>query len=294
MKLVIEHLSKTYPNGTRALKDIDLTIGKGMFGLLGENGAGKSTLMRIIATLQDPDSGSIRFGDIDVLKQPNALRKVLGYLPQEFGVHPALTAEEMLDQIADLKGIADRAVRRETVACLLDKVNLYEVRKKRLGGYSGGMKQRFGIAQALLGDPRLLIVDEPTAGLDPLERNRFYNLLAEVGEHITVLLSTHIVDDVRALCSDMAIMGDGQLLARDTPSALEQRLAGKLWERAIDKAELDRYRRRYHVISHHLRGGRMHITVFDEAWPGDGFAEKLATLQDVYFWVTTPRAEVAA
>ncbi|RFA26374.1 multidrug ABC transporter ATP-binding protein [Alkalilimnicola ehrlichii] len=294
MKLVIENLSKTYPNGTQALKHINLEIGKGMFGLLGQNGAGKSTLIRTIATLQDPDSGSIRFGDIDVLKQPNELRKVLGYLPQEFGAHPALTAEEMLDQIADLKGIANRAVRRETVAYLLDKVNLYEVRKKRLGGYSGGMKQRLGIAQALLGAPRLIVVDEPTAGLDPLERNRFYNLLAEIGEHVTVLLSTHIVDDVRALCSEMAIIGDGKLLAKDTPSALEDWLAGKLWERAIDKDELDHYRRRHHVISYHLRAGRMFITVFAPSPPGAGFAPKTATLQDVYFWITTPREEVAA
>jgi ABC-type multidrug transport system ATPase subunit len=209
MKLEIKNLSKTYSNGVKALQNVSLTISKGMFGLLGQNGAGKSTLMRTIATLQDPDAGQVDFNGINVLKNPEALRKTLGYLPQEFGVYPNVTAEELLTHIADMKGIVQKGERKDTVEALLNKVNLYDVRSKKLDGYSGGMKQRFGIAQALLGNPELIIVDEPTAGLDPMERNRFYNLLSELGENAVVILSTHIVEDVSTLCTDMAIIGDG-------------------------------------------------------------------------------------
>ncbi|MDE0087280.1 MAG: ABC transporter ATP-binding protein, partial [Candidatus Poribacteria bacterium] len=212
MNLEIKNLSKTYDNGVEAMKDVNLSIGKGMFGLLGPNGAGKSTLMRTIATLQDADSGTVHFGDIDVAKEPDALRKTLGYLPQEFGVYPSVTAEEVLNHIADLKGITNKKERKDVVDVLLRKINLYDVRKKKLGTYSGGMKQRFGIGQALLGDPQLIIADEPTAGLDPIERNRFYNLLSEIGENIVVILSTHIVEDISTLCNDMAIIGDGEVL----------------------------------------------------------------------------------
>jgi ABC-2 type transport system ATP-binding protein len=283
MLLTIKDLSKKYSNGVQALSHITLTIGKGMFGLLGQNGAGKSTLMRTIATLQDADSGAVTFGDIDVLKEPARLRKVLGYLPQEFGVYPSLTSQELLSQIADLKGITNRNERKEMVAYLLQKVNLYEVRKKKIGTYSGGMKQRFGIAQALLGNPQLIIVDEPTAGLDPVERNRFYNLLSEIGENTVVILSTHIVEDVSTLCNDMAIIGSGKVLLAGKPSAIEQSLQGKLWETQIDRSALLHYREKFDIISTRFHLGKMMVTVVSSEMPGDKFLKKSPTLEDAYF-----------
>lgn len=285
MKLEINNLSKTYPNGVKALQDVSLTIGKGMFGLLGENGAGKSTLMRTIATLQDADTGSVTFDGIDVSRDPVALRKVLGYLPQEFGVYPSLTAEEFLLHIADLKGIAKASERRVQVDALLKKVNLWEDRRKKLGGYSGGMKQRFGIAQALLGEPRLIIVDEPTAGLDPRERNRFYNLLSEIGENTVVILSTHIVEDVSTLCSDMAIMGNGRVLLEGSPAKVEQSLKDRLWMKEIAKPELERYSKEFKVIASHFHLGKLQVTIDAEASPGDGFQAKTPSLEDVYFQI---------
>ena len=283
MTLTIENLSKKYSNGVQALSDVALTIGKGMFGLLGQNGAGKSTLMRTIATLQDADTGSITFGNIDVLKEPTQLREVLGYLPQEFGVYPSLTAQELLSQIADLKGITNKAERKETVDYLLQKVNLYDVRKKKIGTYSGGMKQRFGIAQALLGNPQLIIVDEPTAGLDPLERNRFYNLLSEIGENTVVILSTHIVEDVSTLCNDMAIIGGGKVLLTGKPSEIEQSLGGKLWEAQIERNELTHYREQFDIISTRFHLGKMLVTVVSKEIPDGKFIEKFPTLEDAYF-----------
>ena len=285
MKLEIKNLSKTYPNGVKAMQDVSLTIGKGMFGLLGENGAGKSTLMRTIATLQDADTGSVTFDGIDVSRDPVALRKALGYLPQEFGVYPSLTAEEFLLHIADLKGIAKASERRMQVDALLKKVNLWEDRRKKLGGYSGGMKQRFGIAQALLGEPRLIIVDEPTAGLDPRERNRFYNLLSEIGENTVVILSTHIVEDVSTLCSDMAIMGNGRVLLEGSPARVEQSLKDRLWMKEIAKPELERYSKEFKVIASHFHLGKLQVTIDAEASPGDGFQAKTPSLEDVYFQI---------
>ncbi len=283
MNLKINHLSKTYPNGVQALKDVSLEIGTGMFGLLGQNGAGKSTLMRTIATLQDPDQGEIEFNGIDVLRQPQELRKVLGYLPQEFGVYPSVTAEELLHHIADMKGITDRSDRQTIVESLLEKVNLIDVRKKKLGGYSGGMKQRFGIAQALLGDPQLIIVDEPTAGLDPMERNRFYNLLAELGENKVVILSTHIVEDVSTLCNDMAIIGQGEVLLTGKPDTIEAALNGRLWELQIPKEELTAYQNEYQVISSRFHLGKLLITVVADDLPSGEFWQKAPTLEDAYF-----------
>jgi ABC-type multidrug transport system ATPase subunit len=284
MQLKISNLSKTYPNGVKALQDVSLTIGKGMFGLLGQNGAGKSTLMRTIATLQDADKGTIFFNDIPVSQQPEAIRKVLGYLPQEFGVYPSVTAEEMLLHIADMKGISQKNERKAQVEALLQKVNLYEARKKKLEGYSGGMKQRFGIAQALLGNPQLIIVDEPTAGLDPMERNRFYNLLAEIGENTIVILSTHIVEDVSTLCNDMAIIGNGKVLISGKPDEIVNALEGLVWETHIRKDELEAYQAKYQVISSRFSGGRQIITVVEEEHPkGDFFYAKTPTLEDAYF-----------
>ena len=285
MKLEIKNLSKTYPNGVKAMQDVSLTIGKGMFGLLGENGAGKSTLMRTIATLQDADEGTVVFDGIDVARDPVSLRKVLGYLPQEFGVYPSLTAEEFLLHIADLKGIAKASERKAQVDALLKKVNLWEDRRKKLGGYSGGMKQRFGIAQALLGEPRLIIVDEPTAGLDPRERNRFYNLLSEIGENTVVILSTHIVEDVSTLCSDMAIMGNGRVLLEGSPARVEQSLKDRLWMKEIAKPELERYSKEFKVIASHFHLGKLQVTIDAEASPGDGFQAKTPSLEDVYFQI---------
>ncbi|MEM8507669.1 MAG: ABC transporter ATP-binding protein [Bacteroidota bacterium] len=283
MKLKIDNLSKTYPNGVQALKDVSLTIEKGMFGLLGQNGAGKSTLMRTVATLQDPDKGEIDFNGIDVLKNPEALRRTLGYLPQEFGVYPNVTAEELLTHIADMKGIVHKGERRETVEALLQKVNLYDVRNKKLDGYSGGMKQRFGIAQALLGDPELIIVDEPTAGLDPMERNRFYNLLSELGENAVVILSTHIVEDVSTLCSEMAIIGNGAVVLTGRPDEVEEAMRGRLYEMPIQKNELAEYQEKYKVISQRFFAGKLMITVMADDMPTGGFDAKAPSLEDAYF-----------
>ena len=283
MKLEIQNLSKTYPNGVQALKNVSLGIGKGMFGLLGQNGAGKSTLMRTLATLQTADEGTISFNDIDVLKQPEELRKVLGYLPQEFGVYPNVTAEELLLHIADMKGITQEGERKDQVGALLQRVNLYGVRKKRLAGYSGGMKQRFGIAQALLGDPELIIVDEPTAGLDPMERNRFYNLLSELGEDNVVILSSHIVEDVSTLCNEMAIIGKGEVILTGKPEEVEASLNGKIWEKQIERPDLKVYQEKYDVIANHFHMGKMMITVVADDMPDGGFYRKSPTLEDVYF-----------
>ncbi|WP_435260908.1 ABC transporter ATP-binding protein [Tenacibaculum sp. nBUS_03] len=283
MKLEIKNLSKTYNNGVQALQNINLTISKGMFGLLGQNGAGKSTLMRTIATLQDADNGNINFDGINVMKHPEELRKVLGYLPQEFGIYPNVSAEELLLHIANMRGITNKGERKDQVAALLQKVNLYEVRKKNLESYSGGMKQRFGIAQALLANPQLIIVDEPTAGLDPMERNRFYNLLAELGENAVVILSTHIVEDVSTLCNDMAIIGHGEVLLTGKPYDIETSLNGKVWEKQINPSELAIQKEKYAVISNHFHLGKMLITVVSEDMPDESFYQKSPNLEDAYF-----------
>ncbi len=289
MKLEINNLSKTYSNGVKALQDVSLSIGKGMFGLLGQNGAGKSTLMRIIATLQNPDTGNIHFNGINILKEPHQIRKVLGYLPQEFGVYPNVNAYEMLLHLADMKGISSKKQRKEIVESLLKKVNLWDVKKNNLGGYSGGMKQRFGIAQALLNNPQLIIVDEPTAGLDPMERNRFYNLLSELSEDTIVILSTHIVEDVSTLCNDMAIIGNGKVLRAGKPGVLEQSLKNKLWELDIEKNQLEKYQKDYLVISNRFHRGKMMITVVSEEQPNSSFRAKPPTLEDVYFYEIQPK-----
>ena len=283
MELVVQSLSKTYPNGVRALDDVSLTIPKGMYGLLGPNGAGKSTLMRSIATLQEPDSGSIRLGELDVLSEKTKVRQILGYLPQEFGVYPRTSALRMLDHIAILKGVTSRSQRRELIDAMLHRVNLYQHRKKSVASYSGGMKQRFGIAQALIGDPQLLIVDEPTAGLDPGERNRFYNLLSEIGENVIVILSTHIVQDVKELCTNMAIIHEGKLQFAGTPSEAESQLAGQIWEKSIEKNQLDEYRQKYDLISTKLVAGRPLIHIRSEFDPNDGFSQVAPDLEDVFF-----------
>jgi len=283
MQLEITNLNKTYAGKVAALKGVSLTIGTGMFGLLGENGAGKSTLMRILATLQDADSGTVRFNDIDVLAAPEKLRRQLGYLPQEFGVYPSVSAEELLSHIADLKGIVTVGERKDQVDALLQKVNLWDQRKRKIGGFSGGMKQRFGIAQALLGNPKLIIVDEPTAGLDPVERNRFYNLLSEIGEHTVVILSTHIVEDVSTLCNHMAILGQGRVLRVGTPGELEQSLNGLLWTKSIQKDELAGYRERNDVLSSHFHLGTLNLTICSKTDPGNGFIPKPPSLADTYF-----------
>ncbi|GAB3165396.1 ABC transporter ATP-binding protein [Telluribacter humicola] len=283
MQLIIQHLNKTYSNGVQALKDVNLTINQGMFGLLGPNGAGKSSLMRTIATLQEPDSGSIQLGDTNVLTQKDEVRRVLGYLPQEFGVYPKVDAETLLNHLAVLKGITNSGERKEVVKALLQKTNLYDARKKNLGGYSGGMKQRFGIAQALLANPKLIIVDEPTAGLDPAERNRFLNLLSEIGENTIVILSTHIVEDVKELCSDMAIINKGQVLYKGSPLQALLDIEGKIWEKRVPKAELEAYRQQYTIISEKLVGGTPVIHVMADTAPGDGFVAIPGDLEDVYF-----------
>lgn len=282
MELTIRNLSKTYPNGVRALQDVSLDIPTGMYGLLGPNGAGKSTLMRTLATLQTADSGSAHLGDIDVLNDKDAVRRVLGYLPQEFGVYARISAVEMLSHLATLKGIPGKE-RKEVVNALLQRVNLWDHRKKAVSSYSGGMRQRFGIAQALLGEPRLIIVDEPTAGLDPGERNRFYNLLSEIGENVIVILSTHIVEDVKELCSNMAIIHNGQVLYAGAPEAALAQLRGKVWEKAIAKSEMEEYQSRHRVISSKLVGGSPIIHVLGDADPGDGFRPVDADLEDVFF-----------
>ena len=280
--LTIENLTHIYGNGTRALDGVSLTIPKGMFGLLGPNGAGKSTLMRSIATLQTPTSGSIRFGDIDVVKEPEKLRRVLGYLPQDFGVYPRVSAYDMLDHMAVLKGIASGRDRKATVEALLNQVNLWPVRGKALAGFSGGMRQRFGIAQALIGNPELIIVDEPTAGLDPEERNRFLNLLSEVGENVVVILSTHIVEDVTDLCPRMAVLSGGKIQLEGAPTELMHDLDGRVWRRMIDKSELAEFQTRYNVLSSRLLGGRTQIHVLSDNHPGDGFEAAPNSLEDVY------------
>ena len=281
--LIIENLTHVYPNGVRALDEVSLTIERGMYGLLGPNGAGKSTLMRTIATLQAPTSGYLRFGDIDVLKEPEQLRRILGYLPQDFGVYPRVSAYDMLDHMAVLKGVANARERKDTVEALLHQVNLWGVRKKALAGFSGGMRQRFGIAQALIGDPRLIIVDVPTAGLDPEERNRFLNLLAEIGENVVVILSTHIVEDVSDLCPAMAIICDGRIVKEGAPAELVRQLSGRIWMKTIDKAELEDHRRKHQVISTRLFAGRTVIHVISDTDPGDGFSRVEGGLEDVYF-----------
>jgi ABC-type multidrug transport system ATPase subunit len=283
MELTIKNLSKTYKNGVKALDNVSLTIPRGMYGLLGPNGAGKSTLMRTLATLQEPDSGSAMLGEIDVLKQKDEVRHRLGYLPQEFGVYPRISAQDMLSHLALLKGITNARERKEVVSAMLQRCNLYDVRKKALTGFSGGMRQRFGIAQALLGNPQLLIVDEPTAGLDPGERNRFYNLLAEVGEQVIVILSTHIVEDVMDLCTNMAIIHEGKVLYQGEPQAAISKLNGRIWQRSIEKAELADYERTYRVVSNKLVGGRPFLHVYGEQLPGDGFLPSQADLEDVFF-----------
>ncbi|MEW9572072.1 ABC transporter ATP-binding protein [Rhodanobacter sp. Si-c] len=281
--LSIRNLSKTYANGVRALRDISLDIPNGMFGLLGPNGAGKSSLMRTIATLQDPDEGTIRLDDMDLQADKQATRRLLGYLPQEFGVYPKVSAEAMLDHFAVLKGVTAKGERRELVEALLRQVNLWDVRKRKLGSFSGGMRQRFGIAQALIGDPRLVIVDEPTAGLDPEERNRFLNLLAEIGERVVVILSTHIVEDVTDLCQRMAIIGQGQLLLAGEPREAIHALEGRVWRRTIDKAALDGYRARMNILSTRLAGGRTLLHVLADSLPEEGFEPVAPDLEDVYF-----------
>ena len=283
MELYIRNVSKTYSNGVQALKDVTLTIPAGMYGLLGPNGAGKSTLMRILATLQEPDAGSVRLGDTDVLSQQDDVRKTLGYLPQEFGVYPKASAEKLLDHFALLKGIAQRRARKEVVEALLRQVNLWEVRKQKLGGYSGGMRQRFGVAVALLGNPKLMIVDEPTAGLDPAERLRFLNLLSELGENSVVLLSTHIVEDVSELCTRMAIIDEGQILLEAEPLRAVDDLQGRIWRRVIAKEALPQLEREYAVISTKLLAGRTVAHIFSDTAPGDGFEPSQPDLEDVYF-----------
>jgi ABC-type multidrug transport system ATPase subunit len=281
--LAIRDLSKTYANGVQALKHVSLDIPVGMFGLLGPNGAGKSSLMRTIATLQDPDSGTIALNGQDLLADKPATRRLLGYLPQEFGIYPRVSAEKMLDHFAVLKGLVTRSERRTVVESLLRQVNLWDVRKQKLGTFSGGMRQRFGIAQALLGDPKLIIVDEPTAGLDPEERNRFLNLLAEIGEKVVVILSTHIVEDVTDLCPRMAIIAQGQVLLSGEPNDTIAALAGRVWRREVQKAALEEYRQRLIVLSTRLVGGRTIVHVLADARPEDGFVEVDPDLEDVYF-----------
>lgn len=285
MNLVIENLSKRYPNGVQALRDVTLTVGPGMFGLLGPNGAGKSTLMRTLATLQDPDTGSARLGDLDLLRDKHSVRKLLGYLPQEFGVYPKVKAIDLLDHLARLKGLAGRALRRATVEALLHRTNLWDARHRALGTFSGGMKQRFGIAQALIGEPRLLIVDEPTAGLDPEERVRFHDLLSEISESVIVLLSTHIVSDVSDLCSRMAIMHQGELRLVQQPAEAIAGLRGRLWERTVEKSEVARLGESLQLISTRLVGGRTRVRVLADGAPGPGFGPAEPELEDVYFAV---------
>jgi len=297
MELRIEHLAKTYPNGVHALRDVTLTIPRGMFGLLGPNGAGKSTLMRTIATLQEPDAGSIMLGPdpdafgvgdgtvIDVLREKDRVRRTLGYLPQEFGVYPSVSAERLLDHFAVLEGFTERAARRRVVEALLRQTNLWDVRKQRLGGYSGGMRQRFGVAVALLGDPSLIIVDEPTAGLDPAERVRFLNLLSEIGENSVVILSTHIVEDVAELCPRMAIIDRGEILLEAEPLAAIAALRGRVWKRVVSKQELPQIERDYCLICTKLQAGRTLVHVYADARPGPEFEPIEADLEDVYFSV---------
>ena len=285
LELRIEHLTKTYPNGVTALQDVSLSIPAGMFGLLGPNGAGKSTLMRTLATLQEPDAGSIHLGEIDVVQQKQAVRETLGYLPQEFGVYPNVTAEKLLDHFAVLEGITERKARACTVEALLRRTNLWEVRKRKLGGYSGGMRQRFGIAVALLGNPRLLIVDEPTAGLDPEERVRFLNLLSELGENSVVILSTHLVDDVSELCTRMAIIDKGRILLEAEPLRAVAAMRGQVWQRIVAREDLPAVEREHEVLSTKLLAGRTLVRVCGDAAPSPAFESAEPDLDDVYFSV---------
>ncbi|WP_024770151.1 ABC transporter ATP-binding protein [Aquimarina macrocephali] len=283
MELVIKNLCKTYSNGVKALDNLSLEISNGMFGLLGPNGAGKSSLMRTLATLQEADKGTIHLDAIDILENPIELRKVLGYLPQEFGVYPKITAKQLLDHLAILKGITNRKERTELVSFLLQKVNLYEKRNKSVKGFSGGMKQRIGIAQALIGNPKLIIVDEPTAGLDPGERNRFHNLLANVAEDVIIILSTHIVEDVRELCQNMAIMNQGKLICKGRPQHVIDELNEKVWQKLIERNELEDYSNEYIIISNKMVGGKPLIHVLSDIKPGVGFTLVSPTLEDVFF-----------
>ena len=289
MELQIRDLSKTYSNGVQALKNVNLDIPQGMFGLLGPNGAGKSSLMRTLATLQQADSGTVTFGNIDVLKDKDAVRQILGYLPQEFGVYPKISAVDMLDHIASLKGVSNKSERKDLVASLLTKTNLWKVRNKSLGTYSGGMKQRFGIAQALIGEPKLIIVDEPTAGLDPTERVRFHNLLSEIGENTVVILSTHIVDDVSNLCSNMAIICLGEVVVKGNPIELTETVKGRIWKKVIDKKDLESYKNEFQVISTHLKAGKTIIHVMSDSIPDASFESSPSDLEDVYFSEITTR-----
>ena len=282
--LSISDLNKTYPNGTQALNNVNLEIGKGMFGLLGPNGAGKSTLMRTIATLQNADTGTVVFDGIDVFDAPDEIRRILGYLPQDFGVYPKVSAEMMLNHIAKIKGIQNKGDRASYVSDLLNKVNLYKFRKRNLGDYSGGMRQRFGIAQALIGNPKLIIVDEPTAGLDPLERNRFHNLLSELGEDAVVILSTHIVDDVVNLCTNMAVFNEGSVVVQGHPQELSNTLNGKVYRKKIRKEDTEKYQLEYTVLSTYLRSGNFNVNVYSDAHPGEGFEPVANDLEDFYFY----------
>ncbi|MFO0742058.1 MAG: ABC transporter ATP-binding protein [Labilithrix sp.] len=283
MELALTGVSKTYPNKVRALDDVTLTIPRGMFGLLGPNGAGKSTLMRSIATLQQIDAGAMTFGDIDIVAQPDRLREVLGYLPQDFGVYPKVSAIDMLDHLAQLKGMSDRKSRTEVVRALLGKVNLWQFRDRRLGGYSGGMKQRFGIAQALLGNPRLIIVDEPTAGLDPVERARFHDLLSEVSEDVVVLLSTHIVSDVADLCQNMAILAQGRVVMHGKPLEVIRSLSGRIWKKLVRAEEIPQIAQSLRLIAVRRTAGERLVHVYAESDPGGGFQAAEPDLEDVYF-----------
>jgi len=283
MKLTVENISKTYPNGVEALKDVSLEITNGIFGLLGPNGAGKSTLMRTIAALQEADDGSIMLGDIDVAKDKQALREMLGYLPQEFGVYPKVSAIDLLDHMAIMKGIADAQIRKEQVESLLYQVNLWESKEQKLGTFSGGMKQRFGIAQALLGDPKLIIVDEPTAGLDPMQRNRFHNLLSEIGENVIVILSTHIVDDVSDLCNDMAIILNGELKLSGKPLELIKKIEGKVWQGLIEKDVAETLEDDERLISKRLYMGKVKVRLLSDGEPMKGFKLNEPEIEDLYF-----------
>ncbi|MEG3147439.1 ABC transporter ATP-binding protein [Sphingomonas sp. RT2P30] len=281
--LELTGVTHVYANGTRALDDVSLSIPKGMYGLLGPNGAGKSTLMRTVATLQTPTAGSIRFGDIDVIAEPEKLRERLGYLPQDFGVYPRVSAYDMLDHMAVLKGVASARERKETVETLLNQTNLWNVRKKAISGFSGGMRQRFGIAQALIGNPELIIVDEPTAGLDPEERNRFLNLLAEIGENVVIILSTHIVEDVADLCPRMAVLAAGKIQLEGAPQELIAQSRGNVWAKTIERDQLEDYRSRHEVISTRLFAGKTIVHILAPSDPGDGFTSVSGGLEDVYF-----------
>ena len=283
MELKINNISKTYGNGLKALDNVNLTIGKGMFGLLGPNGAGKSSLMRTIAGLQAPDSGEIFLGTLNALTQKEELRKILGYLPQDFGFYPKVNAVELLNHFAILKGISNKSERKEIVDGLLHQTNLFEARKRNVSEYSGGMRQRFGIAQALLGNPKLIIVDEPTAGLDPMERNRFHNLLSEIGENTIVILSTHIVDDVKNLCNRVVVQNQGQIILDGTPKGVIEDFQGKIWKKLVEKSEVEAAKEEYQVISTHISEGKVEIRVYAENQPDAGFIPVESNLEDVYF-----------